>query len=361
MQNPTLTHLEYCTYCPKMCRHACPVSEAAGRETWIPQAKMATLNHARKGQLPWTFEATAPIWACTGCRHCTEYCLHGVEPGPTLFAGRAEAMRRGAGHPALERFADGFRARELRQVRALREALPAERFAETAPLAWWPGCDASPDGRAELALLDRVAGAAVPLVDAPVTCGGYPLYAAGLLDELRGHARRVAEALARYRTVVMGCAACAHVVRAIYPAEGVRVPSQVLHVTEYLGGLSERIPETVTRPEVWYHDPCHVARHLGAVDAPRRLLERVATVRELAWSGRDADCCGAGGLLPETLPEVADAMAGRQLAEVAAAGGGQVVTSSRMCARMLARNAPAGVVVRELVELLEERTRPRRV
>jgi len=56
--NPTLTHLEYCTYCPKMCRHACPVSTATARETWIPQAKMSTLNLARKQHLPFTREAT---------------------------------------------------------------------------------------------------------------------------------------------------------------------------------------------------------------------------------------------------------------------------------------------------------------
>src|SRR6266536_4285468 len=25
-----------------------------------------------------------PIWACTGCRACTEYCAHGVEPAAIL-------------------------------------------------------------------------------------------------------------------------------------------------------------------------------------------------------------------------------------------------------------------------------------
>ena len=33
MPEPRL-ELEYCTYCPKMCRLACPVSNATGRETW---------------------------------------------------------------------------------------------------------------------------------------------------------------------------------------------------------------------------------------------------------------------------------------------------------------------------------------
>ena len=41
--------LDDCTFCPKMCRHACPVSTASGRETYIPQAKMDRLNQLRLG------------------------------------------------------------------------------------------------------------------------------------------------------------------------------------------------------------------------------------------------------------------------------------------------------------------------
>jgi Fe-S oxidoreductase len=361
--NPTLTHLEYCTYCPKMCRHACPVSTTTGEETVIPQAKMATLNYVRKGQLGWSRASTAPIWACTGCRQCTSYCAHGVEPGATLFAGRAEAVKRGAGHPALERYPERFRAREARLAARARETLPAARFAEEAQVGWWPGCDAidkgDADTRAALAFLDRVGESRVRLVAAERSCGGYPLYAAGHLDDFRWQAERVAHELARYHTVVLGCSACVYTLRTLYPAEGVRVGAQVLHTTEYLAGLVERIAEPAARPVVWYHDPCYNARYLGLVEEPRRILARVATVRDFTWSGKDTECCGGGGVLPKTMPAVADAMARRRLREVADAGGGAqtVVTSCGTCKRMLARVAPEGVVVRDLVELLEELTR----
>ena len=69
--------LDDCTFCPKMCRHACPVSTASGRETYIPQAKMDRLNQLRRGRGNWTTESSDPLWACTGCRHCTKYCDHG--------------------------------------------------------------------------------------------------------------------------------------------------------------------------------------------------------------------------------------------------------------------------------------------
>src|SRR5262249_31196562 len=104
--------LDYCTFCPKMCRHACPVSTASGRETYIPQVKMDGLNQLRLGRSGWTADSTDPLWACTGCRHCTAYCDHGNEPGMVLFTGRAVSVARGVPHPALAGYSERFRARE---------------------------------------------------------------------------------------------------------------------------------------------------------------------------------------------------------------------------------------------------------
>lgn len=362
MANPTLTHLEYCTYCPKMCRHACPVSTTTAHETWIPQAKMATLNLARKQHLPFSREALDPIWACTGCGQCTEYCAHGVRPADALFAGRAEAQRRNAGHATLDRYPERFRARDERLRKQFHASMPRDRFAADAQVAIWPGCDAIDKGeadvKAQLALIDRLGEGHVRLADADRMCGGYPLLAAGHPDVFRWHAARVAAELNRYPTVVMTCSACVHTVRTLYPAEGVHVASQIKHVSEYLAPLAERIQPTTARTSVYYHDPCYLARYAKVIEAPRKVLGRVVDVQEFAWARADTECCGGGGLLPKTMPTVADDMARRRLREVAQAGGGTVVTSCGTCKHMLARNAPAGVTVRDLVELVEEKSRP---
>jgi Fe-S oxidoreductase len=361
MSNPALTHLEYCTYCPKMCRHACPVSTTTGLETVTPQAKMSTLNLARKGHAPWTAEATAPIWACTGCRQCTEYCAHGIEPAAILFAGRAEAQRRSVGHPALQRYPDRFRARDERLRGKLRTLVAPERLAEEAQVALWPGCDAVDKGGADvlaqLAVLDRIGERHVRVAAMESVCGGYPLLAAGHPDVFRWHAERVAKELRRYRTVVMNCSACVHAVRTLYPAEGLPVAPEVKHISELLAAHAERLVPAAPRTVVYYHDPCHLARFAGVTAAPRKVLGRVAEVREFAWNQVDTECCGGGGLLPKTMPAVADSMARRRLREVADAGGGTVVTSCGTCKFMLARNAPDGVAVRDLSEVVDAQTR----
>ena len=344
--------LDDCTFCPKMCRHACPVSTTTGRETLIPQAKMDRLNKLVRGLEPWRADAADPLWACTGCRHCTTYCDHGNEPGLVLLAGRAEATKHGAGHPALTGYGERFRARDQRLAATAKERFGAAAFASTGVIGFWPGCDSLDKGGADVAaaqaVFERLGVGAVPLVDAGLACAGYPLLAAGLPDEFRWHAGKVATALRRFRTIVIGCSACRYAITSLYQGEGITVGTEILSVAEFLAAHADELPVPAERKAVYYHDPCYLARSAGVVDEPRRVLAQVADVREFAWHGTDTECCGGGGLLPKTMPAAADAMARRRLAELAAKGGGTVATACGTCTLMLRRNAPEGVEVADL-------------
>lgn len=344
--------LDYCTYCPKMCRHACPVSTASGHEPHIPQAKMDRLNQLRQGLAPWTPESSEAIWACTSCRQCTMYCKHDNEPGLVLLSGRAEAQKRGAGHPNLAEYPDRFRNRDERLVAKLREQVPRERVSSDALVGFWPGCDSidkSPaDIDAALELFDRTGAEHVRVVDAGQSCAGYPLLASGYPDMFRWHAGKVARALDRFKTVIVNCSACVYTMRSLYRGEGVDLSCEVLALSEFLAQSASRLPAPASKKTVYYHDPCYLARYVDVVEAPRRVLSQVADVREFAWSHRDTECCGGAGMLPKTMPQIADAMARRRLGEIAARGGGTVVTSCGTCAFMLKQNAPTGVEVRDL-------------
>jgi len=346
--------LDYCTFCPKMCRHACPVSTASGRETYIPQVKMDRLNQLRLGHSTWTTESTDPLWACTGCRHCTMYCDHGNEPGMVLFTGRAAAVSRGVPHPALANYSERFRAREQRLTAQLQAMFPDKLASEgqgADQVGFWPGCDAIDKGAgdiaASLAILERV-GVDAKLVDAPQACAGYPLLAAGHRDLFRWHAGRVAASLRGFRKVAINCSACLYAMRAQYPAEGVNLRTEVVSLAELLAPAASSLACSLQRRSVYIHDPCYHARYNGVVEQPRKALAQLVEVRELGWSKADTECCGGGGLLPKTMPLIADQMAKRQLAEVQATGGGMVVTSCATCTFMLQRNAPPGVEVANL-------------
>ena len=111
---------------------------------------------------------------------------------------------------------------------------------------------------------------------------------------------------------------------------------------------------SLNRKTVYYHDPCYHARYNDVVEQPRRALAQLAEVRELRWNKTDTECCGGGGLLPKTMPAIADQMAKRRLAEVQATGGGMVVTSCATCTFMLKRNAPPSVEVANLATAMAQ-------
>jgi Fe-S oxidoreductase len=350
--------LDYCTFCPKMCRHACPVSTASGRETYIPQVKMDRMNQLRLGRGSWTAESTDPLWACTGCRHCTMYCDHGNEPGLVLLTGRAAAASRGVTHPALTGYPERFRAREQRLTAQLAAMFEPGQLAASGDVGYWPGCDAIDKGAADiaaaLAVFERVGLTEVRLVEAPQACAGYPLLAAGHRDLFRWHAGRVAASLRNFRKVAINCSACLYALRAQYPAEGVNVRTELVSLAELLAPVAQELACPIQRRSVYYHDPCYHARYNNVVEQPRRALGQLAEVRELTWNRTDTECCGGGGLLPKTMPLVADQMARRRLAEVQAAGGGMVVTSCATCSFMLKRNAPPSVEVANLATAMAQ-------
>lgn len=79
-----------CTYCPEMCRFSCPTAVASGNDAVTPSAKNSLLYKESR----WPGVATGggelwPIYDCTGCGRCTEYCVYGVPVAEQLFEARS--------------------------------------------------------------------------------------------------------------------------------------------------------------------------------------------------------------------------------------------------------------------------------
>lgn len=349
------TQLSYCTYCPKLCRHTCPVSNVTARETLTPRDKMASMRLLRRAEVEPTVAQTEPLYGCTGCGACTDFCLYKVEPGTTLFRGRAEAEREGRGHPALANFVSRFAQHSSRAAAALKDAVPLFRRPAEARVAFFPGCDDPPLAQTMLELCDRIGAEYVAIAAGEQGCAGYPLLAAGQFDAFRLHAERMARQLAGYARLVVHCPACAWAMRTQYRAFGVPLAPSVEHTSEFLESFIERLPIKTRRPGAFYQDPCYLGRWLGVYDAPRRLAQKALdVVHEFSRNRNQAGCSGGGGLLPETMPEAAATIAEDRLAEVHQAGVGTVVTACPTCKRMLGRD---GVETIDLVELLATASR----
>jgi Fe-S oxidoreductase len=360
---------ELCAFCPKLCRSACPVSEAESRETTTPWGKMSLVHLARTQQQ--RLDTAAPqriLEACTGCGACAEKCAHGNPVAETLFAARAVADT-----PRARQHREAFES--TGDVKARDHAAGLTAFAKdrSAQLAYFPGCTrVAHDGASviarDLRALSLAFSEQVPVCDlrTRAQCCGYPLYADGQFDLVEENFVRLAEVLQGHQVVVTPDPGCAHMLSTVRslmlgrrgeksgqkPGHEPAFPA-VVPMVELLAQHSDRFTDAARGRAVRYHDPCYLGRRGRSFDAPRQLLTAATGAPPLEfYSNRDAaDCSGSGGLYPLSNAEGARAAARRrvELDGIAHGDDALVVTACPSARRGFER---AGVRCVDLVDVL---------
>jgi dimethylglycine catabolism B len=344
----------YCSFCPKMCRFACPVSEATQNESHSTWGKMTAAHLVAEGQRPLDASTAKALHACTGCGRCKSFCKHENMVGPALFAAREETVK-GSHQPkgAASTLATFTQAQnpfghELAALVASWRSDTPVRF----PL--FPGCSSlvkGPQLIEDTIAVARAFGAPMGVSRMASRCCGYPLYAAGSHDAFRDHARANAEAFEAVPELAVLDPGCAFTFKVVYPEFGVHLKTRIRTVVEVLAENLDHAPAKPPLPQtVGYHDACHLGRGLGQYDQPRRLLAAATfAVHEAASIRSEGGCAGGGGLLPRTMPEVAVEVARRQGLEVAPEPDVAVVTACPTSKRMFER---AGKKSYDLMALL---------
>ncbi len=348
---PERATLEKCVFCPKLCRSACPVSNAEPRETVTPWGKMSMAYFLAQGDVPATASFAQPAWACTGCLACRESCDHRNDVATVLFAARSGMTSLGIAPAAASRAALGFERHAAKTRAAVRRLAARATVREDAETALLVGCTYARGAPREAG--DAITAAtglmrgSIALVEA---CCGLPLLHAGDGPGFARQARLFANETAVKKTILVADAGCALTLRSHYGGVAKLSPAVELLVeraAQDLGRL-DRVSQEDAAP-VRYHDPCLLGRGLGHYDAPRAVLARALgrAPDEFDTRREKARCSGAGGLLPATMPEASRAIADTRLEEHARNGGGRIVTSC--AASLLAFRRRSRVEVDDLV------------
>ena len=367
---PRRDALEKCVFCPKLCRSACPVSNADPRETITPWGKMSAAWMAAHGDVPMSSSHAAPAWACTGCFACRESCDHRNVVADVLLDARDALAQTGVAPAGARRAVARFGHHDARTRAAARLLATHPRVRADAGDALLVGCGyvraARREARDAIDAATALSGRPVALVEA---CCGLPLLLAGDARGFEQQARDVARSLAKHDRVWVVDAGCALALERRYPDAGIELrPSVETLVEAAMRGLDALTPR-VQRDEddeqkdepVRWHDPCQLGRGLGIYDAPRLVLTRALgrAPDELHDRRERAVCSGAGGLLPSTMPAVARGIAASRLQAHQRAGGGRIVTACASSLLALRRRAAgSGVFVDDLVTWIARAARP---
>lgn len=343
--------LELCVYCPKLCRAACPVSDADTRETVTPWGKMSQAFLLARGDVEADRGMASPAWACTGCMACRERCDHRNEVAATLGEARANLFDQGVEPAGARRVAAGFPEHERRVSDAIASARRSPRASNDAKTALLVGCgyarpELAPEMQDAIYAASELSGGAVRVVDG---CCGAPLAMAGDREGFVRAAARMRARLAGATRLVVVDPGCATTVRRwgeVGVGEAPRVELLIELAASALGSLAPVAP--APDHDIRWHDPCQLGRGLGCYEPPRAILGRLlGRAPDEFPRRRDAgSCSGAGGLLPVTMPDTSRAIADGRLREHEQAGGGEVVTA---CASSLRRFRSRGGRASDLV------------
>lgn len=339
--------LERCVFCPKLCRSACPVSNAEPRETLTPWGKMSTAYFVANESVALAPSFAAPAWACTGCFACRSQCDHKNDVAGTLFDARSALAEAGCAPAPAQRVLDRFSAHEAEHRKSTEELSVLPEVDGASRTALLLGCAygrAPEESRDAVRATAKLVGGSVALLD---TCCGTPLLHAGDKKAFVRQGEALARALEGKERLIVVDAGSASTIRVHLAAAGMVLPVPVELFVERaareLGVLQPGAPGLPDGPVRW-HDPCQLGRGLGIYDAPRAVLARALgrAPDEFERRREDARCSGAGGLLPVTMPEVARTIGATRAEEHERAGGGTIVTGCASSLRMFrARGARA--------------------
>jgi Fe-S oxidoreductase len=135
--------------------------------------------------------------------------------------------------------------------------------------------------------------------------------------------------------IVANCPHCFNTLGNEYPDFGGHY--EVIHHSDLLASLvreGKLAPQRSDGLSITYHDSCYLARHNDVLAGPRELVAAVGQPLEMARSGKETFCCGAGGA-HMWMEERGTGINEARVREAAGTGAGTLAVACPYCTVML--------------------------
>jgi len=363
------------------CRVNCPTANETG---WLSASPRAKVLHARDiiYSRPWsrpkiTEEFSKRIFECTMCGRCGEECITDIKFPDSWVDLREMAMDSGVkidtvelvGKTIIEKKNVADQPNADRNTWLKRAKLgfdPSE--VKKADVVIFVGCmgafypQTQPMVRA-LANVLEAAGIKFAIMGEDEYCCGFPLLSAGKVGDAVSLMRHNLDVVKKYdaKVMVSACPACMKTWRDEYSHYlGEELSFDVVHATELIRDLLKdgkiKLDPLKKEQTVTYHDGCDLGRNAGVYDAPRELISLIPglTFVEHPESREKSVCCGAGGDMLMTNPEMAESI-GQKRATSLAEYAEVVMTACPACKKQLkdtAKHAGVNLKSQDIVELV---------
>jgi Fe-S oxidoreductase len=322
------------------------------------------------------------LWSCTTCRACQDICPANNEHVNKILEMRRNLTLMEGSFPGdevrtaisnIEVNANPFGlayAARAEWAEGLDVAVMAEN--SQVDILYFVGCYASFDRRnrqiAESFIkICNAAGIKVGILGKEEKCCGEPARKLGNEYLYQTTAQENIELIKGYgvKKIVTTCPHCFNTLARDYKDLGLDL--QVDHYTTYLERLLKNGSLTLEgKPfQLTYHDSCYIGRYMDIIDAPRAILTKGGgRITEMAQSGYDSFCCGAGGGRILAEEKIGTKISEKRIGMALETGAPLLVSNCPFCLTMFEDGIKTGggegrIVVRDLAEIVAERIQPK--
>jgi heterodisulfide reductase subunit D len=354
------------------CLPSCPTYTVKGKEAYSARGRNAIVRFAIENQLELNDDTERAIFSCLGCGACTVVCLSSVQTKDLIFQNRECQVDAGFYPKIADRLIKTLEEshnisdddqEDRAEWQELIKELPEDAFKkEHAEVAFFVGCVASffplvQRIPANMARIMQKAGVDFTILGGDEWCCGFPLIGAGMpekLEAMKAHnLKKLSDVGAK--TIVFTCPSCYHTWRHFYQTD-----VKLMHSSQLIAELI-REGKIAFKNDVHgvatYHDPCDLGRNSGVYEEPREVIRAIPGLKlvELPMSRNLSVCCGGGGNVEMTDPDLSAQVAQMKLDAVREAGAEMVITSCQQCVRTMvtrARRQKINLQVKDLTELV---------
>ena len=341
--------VQKCSECG-FCQAVCPVFEATLRPAYNTRGKMMILKEILEGNLELSEKVGEVFYACTACQACIDGCPSNVRASEIVQAVRKILFKEGFAPGHLLGVRDsvctrgnvfGSEGEERIDIypTGLREKAKSGLLKEKAETLLFMGCLPSyMDMKIVPAFLQAMDAAQVDYttLSTKETCCGFPLYLMGS-QEFDAHTEKLVEGFKKTgaRELVTPCAGCYKTFKTLYPdleAMGIRVLHSIQYMDELIRDGRIRFTGEVQK-RITYHDPCDLGRACKILEEPRNILRSIPGIDyvEMKRNRLDARCCGGGGGMQATNPDLAIKMAAARVQDAFAVNAEILVSGCPAC------------------------------
>jgi len=328
------------------------------------------LYHWLKGGLQPDEVMAERVFACTNCGLCDVAC--GYEQSTAIQDMKAALLESGVNPPeGYVRISQRTKetgnpyAENQDDAHAYLETIPETKL-DSADFTLFFGCTEIYREQEQVDSVLRIlraAEASFNVISQNICCGS-PTYRVGNDGQAQVQAERVMSLFDDMNTnsVLVSCSGCYRMFVHDYPSliPEVGAPS-VLHTVQLIDRLlsEKKLKPRSLEAVVTYHDPCHLGRHAGIYDEPRRIIQAIPGLKlvEMEWAHKFSKCCGAGGGFRSGREEDAIAIAARRVQEAESVGATILLTACPFCLRNLTDGAErigSDIKIRTVESLLAE-------